>query len=454
MVSQIYSYIALLEAGIGTTTLQALYGPVVEGDKNNISAIINATQKYYNKIVIVYSATVIAVSFLLPVILKSSLEPWQMILYFFLFGISNIVNFAFTAAMRPLLLAEGKNYINNNITLCFHIGSQFLKVVLLNIGLNIVLLQGAYSLINILQIAVYFIYFRKNYRWVDKKIPPQNEALKQKNAFLFQQISNLVFSCTDVVLLSIFCDLNTASIYSVYMLIFNALSILISMLTNSTQFILGQTYNKDEEKYKLVHRVYEILIVLLAFILYTTAYILCIPFIKIYTAGVSDINYVQSWLPLLFCLNGMLSTCKTTALQLINFSFHAQKTLIRTIVEAVINLFLSLIFVQFWGIYGVLIGTTIALVYRVIDATHYVHKYILHIKAHNAIKTYIYNFLLFIVIILVMLKHQPILDNYIDFILNCLFYTGALSGAYLAVNILCNLDLIKKIKTIRLRNGK
>ena len=162
LVAQIYTYIALLEAGLGTAALQALYAPVTHNDRDEISGIVNAATKYYKKIALYYALAVVGISVVLPFIIDSQLSYWEISLYFLFFGVSNVINFCFTAAMRPILLAEGKNYVNNNITLIFHVISQFAKVLLLVARVNIVVLQLFYSAINISQIAVYYLYFKKN----------------------------------------------------------------------------------------------------------------------------------------------------------------------------------------------------------------------------------------------------------------------------------------------------
>ena len=46
-VNQALVYLNLLEAGIGTATLQALYKPVAEFDIQNINHIMSATNRYY-----------------------------------------------------------------------------------------------------------------------------------------------------------------------------------------------------------------------------------------------------------------------------------------------------------------------------------------------------------------------------------------------------------------------
>lgn len=443
MVAQIYAYIALLEAGLGTAALQALYRPVAEHNREAISAIINASTQYYRKLSIVYALAVCVAGLLLPVFLNSTLDSIEITAYFLLFGASNVINFMFTASMRPLLLAEGKTYVTDNITTIFHVVSQFAKIFLLGLNLNIVVLQFVYSAINILQIGVYYIYFYKFYGWIDKTILPAKDALRQKNIFLIQQIRDLIFSCTDVVLLSIVCDLTIASIYAVYMLIFNALNTAIISLTTGTLFILGQIYSKSRERYFRAHRLYEITLLIATFTVFTVAYLLCEPFIRLYTQDIADINYVDAYLPLLFALSGLLTICRLTSLRLINFAYHAKKALKQTIVEAVINIVLSLILVQTMGIHGVLIATCIALFVRLLVVTSYVYKNILHQSSVYSFKVYFINFMIFFMFVLVRQNIVPDIAGYVDFCINGIVFTLLTAMIYLVCNIVCNWDISK-----------
>lgn len=445
MVSQVYAYIGLLEAGLSTAVVQALYSPVTSNDKDEISSIINAAQKYYFKIARYYAIVVLAVSIILPLFINTSLSKIEMSIYFLLFGVSNVINFCFTAEMRPLLLAEGKNYVNSNITLIFHICSQMAKIVLLMWGTNIVILQLVYSVINIAQIGVYYFYFKRAYKWINRKISPNNKAIKQRSAFLGQQISNLIFSCTDVMLLSFFCDLKVASVYAVYMLIFNSISIVMSTITSSTHFILGQEYNSNRERYVKVHRIYESIILIVAFSLFTTAALLTIPFIKIYTVSVTDINYVDNLLPIMFCLNGLLATCKGTSLCLINFSFHAKQTMNRTFFEAGLNLIISLVLVSKLGIRGVLIGTGVALLYRLIDTLFYSNHVILKTSVIPTAKLYTVNFLVFAIIVYISIMKDIVINSWGEFVVAGLVYSLICGAAYIFINIIVNVKLYKEV---------
>ncbi len=443
LVAQIYTYIALLEAGLGTAALQALYAPVTHNDRDEISGIVNAATKYYKKIALYYALAVVGISVVLPFIIDSQLSYWEISLYFLFFGVSNVINFCFTAAMRPILLAEGKNYVNNNITLIFHVISQFAKVLLLVARVNIVVLQLFYSAINISQIAVYYLYFKKNYGWLDKNAKPRFEKIQQRNAFLIQQVSRLLFSCVDIIIITFLCDLKSVSVYTIYLLIFDAIGRVLSILSSSTQFILAQSYNDKPDKYVPIHRGYETVFIALGFALYSVAFVLAIPFIKIYTAGVTDINYIDNLLPLLFTVIGVFTVFKTVPLCIINFTFHAKQTLNRTLTEAGINLTLSIALAFIMGMRGVLLATCIALVYRVIDSMIYVNKKILNTTMTKSLKLYIGNTVAFVVVVILKQFIPLEFSNYVGFIIYGVAATVAFLIYFSLVNILLDVKQSK-----------
>ena len=72
-VTQIYTYLALLEAGVGTATLQALYKPVARGDEQTISEIMAATNKFYKRTGTIYFLAVVVLSVGYPLVIKSDI---------------------------------------------------------------------------------------------------------------------------------------------------------------------------------------------------------------------------------------------------------------------------------------------------------------------------------------------------------------------------------------------
>ena len=111
--------------------------------------------------------------------------------------------------------------------------------------------------------------------------------------------------------------------------------------------------------------------------IFAATYYLFIPFIRLYTAGVTDANYIDPWLALLFVICSVLDRIRRPMQTTISFAGHYRQTLSHTIAESTINLVASLIGVWLLGVYGVLIGTILALAYRTIVGTVYANRKLL-----------------------------------------------------------------------------
>ena len=181
-----------------------------------------------------------------------------------------------------------------------------------------------------------------------------------------------------------------------YTLLFGMIGTLISHF-GGFNFILAQTFNTDREKYLKYHEVYELYNMTLTFSLYCVANIFILPFMKLYTAGVTDINYLDSVLPYLFIATYLLSKGRSSSSQVIIYAQHFKQTQGRAIIESVINVVVSLTAVYKFGIYGVLIGTIAALFYRTNDMIFYANKRILKRSPWITYRRWLLNFAMFLI---------------------------------------------------------
>ena len=62
-IKQIFTYMCLLEAGVGLATTQALYRRIGENDYKSASEVLAATNSYYIKTGVVYLAIVLVIAF-------------------------------------------------------------------------------------------------------------------------------------------------------------------------------------------------------------------------------------------------------------------------------------------------------------------------------------------------------------------------------------------------------
>lgn len=418
-INQALVYLNLLEAGIGTATLQALYRPVAQKNHEDINHVMSATNLYYRKVGKYYFLAACGLSAIFPFVVHSSLSPWIIVSVIMLSGLSQVINFFFQGKYRILMQAEGKSYILTNLGTIVNTFSSIGKIILLLNGANIAVLQLMYFGFSVLQMIYITRYIRKNYQWLDLSVKPDYEAISQKNSVMVHQISGLIFENTDVLVLTVVCGLKTVSVYSMYVMLFGMVGTAISTINSSVSFAMGQAYNTDKKYFSKLYNIFETYNMSLTFSLYCVANIFILPFLRLYTKGVSDVQYVDHLLPYLFIMTYLLSNGRSAAQRVIEYAGHFKLTQNRSIIESAINICVSLVCVFKFGIYGVLFGTIAALFYRTNDMILYSSHKLLKRSAKNTYFKWILNFILFAVIMFVSNKLFDItmLNSYIMIII-------------------------------------
>lgn len=300
-------YLDLLESGIGTAALQALYKPAAEQDRAAVSGIFNAIRREYAKVGIAYAALVCGLSVLFPFFIKTELPFFTVLLTVLLGGMGQAVRFLLQAKYRVLLQAEGRGYVLINANLLLTVSISIGKIILLICGLSLIAVQLLCFLCGLLQTALLTLYAKKQYSWLNRAVPPDTTATAQHRAVLVHQISGLIFQNTDILLLSVVCGLKTTSVYSMYVMLFGMVGTAVSAINGSVSFVLGQTYHTDRAHFLRLYRAFETYNMALTFALYLTADVFILPFLKLYTAGVTDISYLDPVLPHLFVCTYLLS---------------------------------------------------------------------------------------------------------------------------------------------------
>ena len=450
-VTQIFTYFGLLEAGVGVASLQALYAPVATNDRTQIQRVLAATHHFYMKAGTIYILAVVILAFVYPFFVETELA-YGLIVGIILFGgLGNCINFLYQGKYKILMQADGHLHVSTNITTIFNVLTSLAKVALLLMGFNVLAVQFSFFVVNILQMLMYLVYVRKHYAWIDLKVEPDNVAIEQKGSTLIHQISGLIFNSTDVVLLTVMTrDLKVVSIYTMYKMVITMATTLIQQIEAGFNFKLGQMYNTDRKQYMVLHHIFEIVYMIMVFAVMTAIYVMIVPFMRLYTAGITDVNYINKWYPLYFVITPLLTYGRTAASDVINFAGHFKQTQNRAIAESVINIVTSIIGIWKFGIFGALLGTFLASFYRTNDIILYVYKHLLKDNPWKTYKRWISCFVIFVLVVVFVNVDNPIYSNYGMVILG-----GALWGigcllVYALVQIVINpketKDLISIIK--------
>ena len=350
-ISTVFTYLTLLEAGVGKATNQALYKPLANDDKDQINAIMAATNKFYRRTGYIYAIAVLIFAAVYCFVVKTTLSKAIVFLVIVLSGASSVLSYFVQGKYNVLMGAEGKSYVLTNISTVSSILSSICKILL-----------------------VYYI--RRYYKWLNLKVKPDYKAISQRNYVLIHQIAGLVFDNTDIILLTLFTNLKVVSVYSLYTTFYTVIKSVLNTISYSYSYALGQIYHSDRERFIKLHNVYEVYNMSLTFSFMCILNIFILPFISIYTSGVTDIQYVDKYIPMLFTAVYLLSNSRASSGLIIDFAQHFEQTKWRAVLEASINITVSLVAIHYLGIYGALIGTVVALLYRANDMIIYANRLI------------------------------------------------------------------------------
>ncbi|WP_339060924.1 hypothetical protein [Tepidibacillus marianensis] len=327
-----------------------------------------------------------------------------------------------------MLEAEGENYIVINLITIIQTLTNIGRIVLLILEFNIIVVQSTVFIFSLIQTLYIMVYIKKHYRWIDLSFEPNYNAVSQKGSVLIHQVSGLIFNNTDIVILSLFTNLKIVSVYTLYNMIFTVLKNAMNYISNGVSFALGQLYANNQKLFLEYYELYELYYTSLAFSLSSVLFVCTIPFMKLYTAGINDINYIDKGISILFTLIILLLVGRTPSRQTIDIAGHFRNTQKQAIVESMLNLTVTLALVTRYGIYGVLIGTIVALLYRFNDMIRYANKILLRRSPWATYKMWLLNFGVFSLFYVLFSYIEIEINSYIKligFAIICFIISGS-----------------------------
>ena len=390
-IKQVFTYMCLLEAGIGLATTQALYKPVAEKNHKATSAIVSATNIYYFKTGIIYSVIVLLIAVIYAYVVPTSIAPHILFTLIILNALPALFSYFVQAKYRILLEVDGRKYVITNSETVLNLLANVGKILVLLLTDSLVLIQLVYCVLALVQLTYIYIHAKRRYKWLNVKEEPNFEAISQRKSVLVHQISGMVFNNTDVLLLSVLCNFKLVSVYTIYNIFFSQVQAFITSITSGFSFALGQMFHTDKKKFLTVYNVYETFYIMSTFIIYTLMAVFLLPLIQIYTKGIHDADYTNVYLVFLFVIMNLLSNGKLPSNHVLEFSGKFEETRSHAIWEMTINIVVSIVAILKWGICGAILGTIVALLYRGTMMIYYSNKKVLERGMFHTYKIWLVN---------------------------------------------------------------
>lgn len=374
-IGQVLSYLIILEAGIGAATVSRLHKPLRDGDREKIAALLSESGKMYRRAGLVFLGLLAVISVALPLVTADELAPITVALLTVLSGIGSVISYLFTAKYAPLLTADGKIgvlYITDAVHVLLSCGA---RLWLMHAGADIVAVQAVLPICAALRATAVYLYVRKRYFSAIYRTEPSEELKTVRRSAMTHQIVGLVVNHTDVTLLTLLSTLKNVSLYSVYHYIYSSLSTLLEGSVSQTMTgYLGKKAAEGRDVFNSAFTVFERIYNAVLFLLLSVALTLTLPFIRLYTAGVGDMEYIYPALAVLFCLCAFMSLIRLPSIVAVNVYGYFKETEKSAIIECAVNLGVSLILFPFFGIYGLLLGTVAAYLFRTQDSIRFIYR--------------------------------------------------------------------------------
>ncbi len=444
-VTQFLSVVALLRGGVGGATRVALYKALAKNDMNQISATIRATEIFMRKIAFIFAGFIVIFSCLYPFLVRDEFSWVFSSSLVLIISISTFVQYFFGITYQFLLQADQKQYITTFVDIIAILLNVVLSVLLIKAGVGIhgVKLGSAFAF-SILPLFLFF-YCRKHYN-IQKDIKPDFSSISQRWDAFYHQLAAFVHNNTDVALLTVFFSQKVISVYTTYYLVGNGIKRILLTVSSGVEAAFGDIIAKDEKKVLQEDlSIYETIIHILSCLIFGPALILVTPFVRVYTLGMTDINYIRYAFGYMVIISEMLYCLRSPYEAIVNASGHFKQTKRYAFTEAGLNLIISIGLVWKYELLGVVIGTLVAIVFRIVAYGIYADTIIVHRSIWIGIKRFIVTGITMLISFLISyLIVPPEMTNYMNWIL----YAIPVTVISFVVTILINLLLYRKATLI------
>lgn len=377
-ITQFLGFITLAECGVGIVVQSSLYRPLAEKNFEEVSKIYKSSNSFFKKIGIILLVYTILLAIIYPFIVSDSFEYIYTATLIIILSISSFAQYYIGMSYRMILGADQYGFINQIISCVALILNTVACAVLISMGLSIHLVKLVSSLIFLAQPVLLLVIAKKKYS-IDHTVVLTEEPIKQKWNGLTQHIATVVNNNTDTVVLTLFLPLENVSVYAVYHLVVNGVKNLVYSLTNGYMAVFGNMLAKREmQALDVSFSAFEWLVHTITTLVFAVTGILIVPFVSVYTRGIEDINYIVPLFGLLMTA-AQAAYCLRLPYNIMTMAAgHYKQTQISAVIEALLNIIVSVVFVFKMGLVGVAIGTLTAMLYRTCYLAMYLSKNIIN----------------------------------------------------------------------------
>lgn len=398
-ITQFLGIIALAEMGMGAVVPASLYKPLADKNDDEISKVIVSSERFYRKIAIIMLLYVLLMTFFYPLIVDKFSFLYTFLLIVIIAS-SSFAQYFFGISYSLLITADQRQYITYFVNGGTLIINLVLSFVLIRMGCSIHIVKLLSAVIFIIRPLYYTIYVKKHYK-INKHISYDAEPIKQKWNGVAQHLAYSVQEKAGFIILSVMSTLEVVSVYSVYFLITGGLRAFVYSVTSGLTSYFGNILAKGEKDILLSNfEKIEWTLHTITIVVFSSAAVLILPFVSIYTKGINDANYLVSFFPYLMCAVFGFRCLQLPYIIVVQAAGHFKETQNSAILEPFINIAISLLLVKEYNLSGIATGMLVSIIYRMMYLSLYLTKHILFTSKLLLLKRLVVDLILVVAIVL------------------------------------------------------
>jgi len=349
-ISQFLGFISMAECGVSSVVQANLYSPLAEKDDKEISIVFSSSEKFFRKIALLLAAYVFVLVFVYPQLVNESFGALYTSSLILILAISSFAQYYFGMSYRILLNADQYSFVVSGIQCIILILNTIISIFLIRIGFSIHSVKLSASLLYLLQPIGMWLFTKRHYH-IDRKVQYSGEPIKQKWNGLAQHVAQIIATQTDTIVLTVLSTLENVSIYSVYNLVVSGVVNLFESTKLGVAPLIGDMLAKKEnKKLNTFFDSYEWCWHTVTTFIFTLTGFLIVPFVSIYTKGVNDAEYVVPLFGALITIAQGVRMLRTPYHIMVTSAGHYKQTQTSSIIEAALNLSISIIMVAKFGL--------------------------------------------------------------------------------------------------------
>lgn len=402
--SNVISMLGIVELGMGSAIIYNMYKPIAEENHEKIKSLMQFYKKSYRIITLIISIIgIMIIPFIKYIVdIESVTVDINVYLVYILFLLETICSYILSYK-RSMLYADQKEYITNIIHMGYTILVNTMQLTFLYFTHDYYLYLIIKVMMRLVENIVISSYVNRRYSYLlDNKVTKldsktEKDIFQKIRALFFHKIGGFIVSGTDNIIISKYLGLVTVGLYSNYYMIINAVQTVINHIIQATRASVGNLLVTESKK-----KQFEIF----DKIRFMNFWLSCFSSICIFV--IMD-SFITIWIGYKFVL-----PTKVLLVLVINFFIVSSRSTYGAfkeaagifyedrfvpIIESLLNIVLSIIFVKKFGLMGVFMGTIgSGLVLWCYSYPKYVYNKLFGRKIADYIKETIYYFIIFILI--------------------------------------------------------